>query len=52
MKAAGGCRVSNSNYQTPIYSWTAQFHRALNDDMLVEIQQPIALHLFYGLRWM
>jgi hypothetical protein len=27
-----------------------QFHRALNDDMLVEALQYIALHLSYGLR--
>jgi RES domain len=27
-----------------------QFHRALNDDMLVETLQQIALHLSYGLR--
>lgn len=27
-----------------------QFHRALNDDMLVETLQRIALHLSYGLR--
>jgi hypothetical protein len=27
-----------------------QFHRALNDDMLVEILQRIALRLSYGLR--
>jgi hypothetical protein len=27
-----------------------QFHRALNDDMLVDILQRIALHLSYGLR--
>jgi hypothetical protein len=27
-----------------------QFHRALNDDMLVEVLQQIALRLSYGLR--
>jgi len=27
-----------------------QFHRALNDDMLVETLQQIALRLSYGLR--
>jgi hypothetical protein len=27
-----------------------QFHRALNDDMLVEVLQQIALRLAYGLR--
>jgi hypothetical protein len=27
-----------------------QFHRALNDDMLVEVLQRIALRLSYGLR--
>ncbi|MGH8160751.1 MAG: hypothetical protein ACRESR_01105, partial [Gammaproteobacteria bacterium] len=27
-----------------------QFHRALNDDMLVDVLQPIALRLSYGLR--
>jgi hypothetical protein len=27
-----------------------QFHRSLNDDMLVEVLQRIALRLSYGLR--
>jgi len=27
-----------------------QFHRALNDDMLVEVLQQIAVYLSYGLR--
>jgi hypothetical protein len=27
-----------------------QFHRALNDDMLVDTLQYIALRLYYGLR--
>lgn len=27
-----------------------QFHRALNDDMLVDVLQQIALRLSYGLR--
>jgi hypothetical protein len=27
-----------------------QFHRALNDDMLVEVLQRLALRLSYGLR--
>ena len=29
-----------------------QFHRALNDDMLVDVLQQIALRISHGLRWL